>query len=132
MSNYFSTCSMLLVFALSACGGEDTETVEPKLSDIQEKIFAPSCAFSSCHDAVGPENELDLSGANTYSSLMDGASPDTDVARVVAGDPDQSLLYLSLVGEAPAGIRAMPLGNSLSEAEISAIKTWIQDGALNN
>ena len=110
--------------------GEDA--IEPRLSVIQEKIFTPSCAFSSCHDAVGPENELDLSGANTYSALLDGTSPDTDMARVVAGDPDQSLLYLSLVGQAPAGIRAMPLGNSLSEAEISAVKTWIEDGALNN
>ena len=112
----------------AACG----ETIEPKLSVIQEKIFTPTCAFSSCHDATTPENDLDLTSGQAFASLLEGTSPDTDVARVAPGDPENSLLYQSLVGKAPADIRAMPLGGSLSDEEIEAIKEWINLGASNN
>ena len=116
------------LFVCASCG----ETIEPKLSVIQEKVFTPSCAFSSCHDAISPENGLDLTSGQAFTALLEGTSPDTQVARVVPGDAENSLLYQSVVGKAPGDIRAMPLGGSLSAEEIEAIKEWINLGASNN
>ena len=129
MAFIFRSMCVLSCLAHFSCG---EDAIEPRFSVIQEKIFTPSCAFSSCHDAVSPENELDLTKDNAYTSLMQGASPDTYVARVVAGEPDKSLLYLSLVGQTPEDIRAMPLGGVLDQSEIDAIKAWINEGALDN
>ena len=119
MRRYLNFVLFATTYLGAACGAP----LEPNLSAIQEHVFTPSCTFSSCHDAVAPEHELDLTSANAFTSLMEGTSPDTDIARVTPGDAENSLLYLSLVGTAPKDIRTMPLGGGLSDDEIDAIRT---------
>lgn len=45
---------------------------------------------------------------------------------VIAGDPDNSPLYMSLRGsQAPSGRKDMPVSGILSQAEQQAIRDWI-------
>jgi hypothetical protein len=48
---------------------------------------------------------------------------------VVAGQPEQSKLYLRLIGQ---GGPVMPPGNPLPENLITLIYNWIKQGAKNN
>ena len=126
---------------LAACGGDDDGPppvdVEPTLASIQEKIFTPTCATSSCHSTAQMESGLDLSAGNAHASLV-GVVPVTRDAqlegqlRVDAGDPDNSFLIEKLRSGLPATKgRRMPYdGPYLSDGEIDVIAEWIAAGAL--
>jgi hypothetical protein len=50
---------------------------------------------------------------------------------VVPGDANASVLYKKIDGSGAYGSN-MPLGGSLSPAQIEIIRRWIDEGALNN
>ncbi len=91
-----------------------------------------------CHRAdEGPEGALDLSTRSlAYAQLVGvaaagpscGASGKT---RVVAGDPDASLLYEKVATTPSCGNR-MPEGGTLSAASIDLIRRWILAGAKDD
>ena len=82
-------------------------------------IFTASCGFSECH-APGDEPP-DLSPANAYSSLISGGYIDTD-------NPIQSELYQWVNGNRAT---LMPIDGTDPKI-VSAVLSWIEDGALNN
>ncbi len=84
--------------------------------DIQP-IFTNHC--TSCHPVlVSPP---DLTAGNSYNSITNGV-------YIIANDIDASLLYQRLLGN--PGI--MPPSGSLPVSEIILVKSWIEQGALNN
>jgi hypothetical protein len=124
------------VLVLAGCGG----SIEPKLSSIQEKVFTLTCATAGCHTTAGDQlSQLDLSAGNSFKSLVNVAARnsgavDDKLLRVKPGDPDHSLLVIKIAGHTPVGYGTpMPQsGAPVSAEDVSAIRTWITNGALDN
>ena len=118
-----------LVFV--ACGPPPA----PKFSELQTKVFAPSCNFSTCHVAAGGgAGGLKLEATVSYQQLVN--SPATGTAgrtRVVPGDLKLSYLIEKLTSATPAAGVRMPQGGDPLEAErLDLIKAWIVAGAKND
>ena len=82
---------------------------------------AGNCALSSCHDATAPEQGLNMT---TYNTILAGSNSG---AVVIPDSSSQSELYKRITG---VSTPQMPLGGSLSAAQIELIGKWIDDGAL--
>jgi len=131
--------SRLFLFALFSlatglsvgCGNGDP--IEPTMTSIHDKIISRSCNSESCHGGTSPEADLDLSTPQSSYDGLVGVTADVEPSytRVVQGDPDNSLLYLVLLG--PVGsLDQMPTGYELDADEVEAVRQWIEDGAENN
>ncbi|MGZ3769869.1 MAG: fibronectin type III domain-containing protein [Bdellovibrio sp.] len=79
---------------------------------INTNIIQPKCI--SCHGASSPDGNYSMA---TYASV---------VTRVTASSSANSLLYQKVANG------SMPIGGSLTTAQINAIKSWIDGGAQNN
>jgi hypothetical protein len=120
--------------ALALTTGCPGDTLEPSLTAIQDEVFSPSCAFSSCHGGANPESGLDLTtAALSYASLVGVDGVDSSMVRVVAGDAESSLLYRTMLEEVD-NVGLMPKGNlePLEQYKLDGIRQWINDGALDN
>ena len=100
-------------------------------SEIQKKVFNPTCAVSGCHTGANPPNNLDLSEGNAYGNLVDVNSVENStLKRVQPGDDSQSLLIKKLKGDGTS--RMPPMGSALSNDVIDSVAKWINLGAANN
>jgi len=137
---------------VSACTGI-TSTFE----QIQKHIFDRKCSnLATCHGSVEPTHDLCLKpscggGRSAYTDLVNAAPHNFAAAsdgllRVKPGDPDQSLLYLKVLGGTrlsspmfganaygfrmpyhnPSADRARP---KLTAGEIKLLREWILSGA---
>lgn len=103
--------SVVLVYAAVGCGTRElsvpaSDAYPPTFSAIRERILKPRCA--SCHPKIV-----------LYSAIM------SDL--VVAGRPGSSAMF----EEIDSG--GMPkYGGKISDEEINAVKTWIENGASND
>lgn len=88
-------------------------------SDIQP-IFNASC--TSCHGSNGGVN------LTSYEQLMSSTGTNYGNDLVVAGDPDASGLVDKIEPNPQFGSR-MPQGGSLTDEQITLIRTWISEGA---
>ncbi len=87
-------------------------------------LFQQSCAAARCHGGFDPASGLDLQFPS-YRALMDHQP-----RLVLPGNGANSLLILRLTGE--VGER-MPLRQQpLNLNQIGGIRTWIDEGAINN
>ncbi|NIV17739.1 MAG: hypothetical protein GWN47_04860, partial [Woeseiaceae bacterium] len=104
--------------------------IQPTLDSIQAVVFTPTCARSGCHDAVSERALLNLSDADTsLAQLRDvPATQNNAKLRVVPGDPNASYLVEKLEGPGDTG-QQMPPGGQLPQDQLSAIRTWIANGA---
>ncbi|MBI4602590.1 MAG: hypothetical protein HY721_11580 [Planctomycetes bacterium] len=122
-------------------GAEETAACFPKselsFASIAEKVFATSCAFSSCHSDSRRKAGLALgSREEAYRSLV-GVSPTNEAAlaagllRVDPGKPENSFLLKKLTAPGPGEGNRMPSSSSspLPERAIAAIREWILAGA---
>ena len=138
MTRVFGLAVALLVTAAglvsSACPGEPPPPDKPAtLSGIRDDIFQVSCSATVCHGGAGAADGLELI-EKPFENLVDVDSVEVPgKKRVVAGDPDNSLLFLVLKGNVGT-LEQMPKGlpDGLPDDEITRIKTWIADGAENN
>ena len=115
-----------LVVALVGCGRRQEQTVgvrvalQPTYSALEALVFHPKCV--SCHSGPDAAAGIDLSG---YLAIVRSKAVPP---LVVKTKPDESRLYRSLVHPEPH--RRMPKdGVPLSEAEILAVRLWIDRGA---
>lgn len=127
----------MLLLLLLACPGSDKETAAPPptFADVQEQVFTPSCAFSSCHGASAPASQLDLSDGAAWAEIVGVDSVDNPGhTLVVAGDPDASYLVSKCTEGAPDLVgEPMPQGSSGLDAErLTLLRDWITDGAQDN
>ena len=124
-----------LAAGLAGCPGP----IPPRLSALQERLFTPSCTFSSCHSASGHAGELVLERPGSHQQLV-GAAPAQEQAaregllRVAPGDPDRSFLVIKLQKGMPARYgKHMPDTNGqLGDDELAAVVEWIRRGALDD
>ncbi|HIM84110.1 MAG TPA: hypothetical protein EYM55_05740 [Candidatus Marinimicrobia bacterium] len=127
------TASFILV-CLTACTdmGSEPEADDVTFSDEIQTIFDHNC--NSCHSHIfaNPAAGLDLSEGESYDNLVNTSSTFNGLFLVLPGNADSSVLYLKVIGDPQTDDR-MPLsGSSLSDVQISNIKTWIDEGAENN
>jgi hypothetical protein len=127
---------------LSDAGPSDAGGVQPTLSDIQAKVFTPSCATGACHTVAGAplSGHLDLSSSGaSYTGLVNQPAQYVGVnqLRVDPGSPNNSFLIVKLVNmwepNGPQDGNPMPYtGMQLPQDQLSAIEQWIMNGAHDN
>lgn len=78
-------------------------------------IFQNNCAMSGCHNGQG-EVRHNLTG---YTGIREAVTP---------GNPDQSHLYLAIIGR---GENLMPPRNPLTIESRTIIRLWILQGAIH-
>ncbi|MEJ2635954.1 MAG: hypothetical protein P8184_11755 [Calditrichia bacterium] len=89
-------------------------------------IFLTDCvAGGNCHQSGDPAGGLDL-----QTDFPTFQTPNRTVPDVIQLQPYNSILYLVLLGPYN-GIPRMPLDRApLADAQIKAIRTWIEEGAI--
>jgi len=104
--------------------------LQATLTSIQANIFTPKCVNAGCHPGGGAP--MSLANGASFAALVGVNSAQFGRPRVAAGNANNSVLYLKVIGDNSVG-RAMPLvGAPLSQAETDSIKAWINRGAQNN
>ncbi|NIR48983.1 cytochrome c [candidate division KSB1 bacterium] len=129
---------IVMILFITACSNEQTtappQDIQPTLSSIQTNIFSTTCAVPGCH-VPGGAGPMPLRNVNeSFQNLVGVASVQIPaLIRVQPNDADNSYLIRKLEGGPGIAGRRMPLGRApLSNEEISAIRQWINNGALNN
>ena len=129
-------CMAALALALSACERATEETTTVSFATDVQPILSRNCV--ECHDKAA--EGVAASGLNLadYDALMQGTRYGP---MVVANNSESSSLYLVVAQKTSPEIHMPPQhadalaegrGRPLSEKEIGIIKTWIDEGALNN
>lgn len=123
--------ALLTALILVDCLPQESEgdLGEPTLATVQEQIFTPKCALSSCHAGGAPQEGMSLEPGKVQASTFNVTAVESTLKRINPGDPDQSYLVAKIEGRARAvggsGGR-MPLGYPpLSHAEIQLVRDWI-------
>src|SRR5882762_1073606 len=119
------------LLTLAACGGGGGGSapptgLQPTLASIQDNVFTVTCAVSGCHSGGGAPYGLQLDPGFSAGNLINVRSgQDSNLIRVVPGDPDASLLIQKLAGTQTVGER-MPAGGRgpLTTATINVIRQW--------
>lgn len=130
--------TMLMVLSGCGAGGGDDDddngggVLQPTLSSIQTNIFGPICAQAGCHVGASAQQGLMLDSVdNSFQDLVEIASTEApSILRVDPGNPDNSYLVHKIEGRSTIVGAQMPLNQpALSGPQITAIRTWIQNGA---
>lgn len=89
-----------------------------------------------CHSEERAEGDLALVGDGVYDDLLETSSKFDEMGRrfVIPGDPQNSYLFLKLIGDPSIAGKGMPIDpiegvRTLSDEELADIETWITDGA---
>ena len=121
VSSKVGTVAVVAGMVVALCGPvAQAQTTEPvTFTDHIRPIFERSCW--NCHGAASQMSDLDL---RTRDSAIEGGARGP---ALVPGRADESRMYRVLAGlDDPR----MPMGGGrLSDAEIAAVATWIEDGA---
>jgi hypothetical protein len=111
----------------------------PTFTEVYTQVIQPNCAF--CHTSGQPggtQGMLDMSTqALAFTNLVGKAAAGQlcsgQGTRVVAGNPDSSLLFEKVSQTTPPCGSRMPLNLSpLSQSAINEIHDWIAGNAPNN
>ncbi len=131
--------ALLLLLACTGAPPEDTGGAAPAevtLTQVQADVFTASCAFSTCHSAVGGgAADLDLSDGSAHAELVGVESTDNPgQILVVAGDSAASYLVKKCSAEAGIAGEPMPDGDpdGLDDERLALLRAWIDAGALDN
>ena len=119
------------------CDGFCIDPIAATLPAIQASIFElRGCASSDCHDDSLPEAGLDLSSVTASGmNLVNVRSTQVTESLLVApNESGSSYLMNKILGVGiPLGYSRMPLnddGTFLCDAEVNAIRQWIDGGAV--
>jgi hypothetical protein len=129
--------SLLALAALGGCasGAPPPATViEPRLGVLQVEVFATSCGLSaSCHAGPTPKEGLDLTGSVWSKIVNRPAAQVPEQSLVVPGDPGASYLYEKVSRVLPSrGVRMPNASPPLDPAALTALRTWILEGAKDD
>ena len=109
--------------------------IAPTWTAVTDIFVANGCAGSVCHGAAGGGGISDIADfTNGYNELLtEGVQCGSSsfASRVVPNDPGASFLIAKLTGTHDCG-SAMPIGGTLSPADLDLITAWILDGAPQN
>ena len=139
-----AAASAVLVLGLAACGDDTTTTTSDSgapdsgstggavtYADVQD-VWDAKCAGSGGHTDGGTSGGLALDDGASHANLVGVASIGAAMDLVTAGSTEDSYLWHKLNGtQADVGGSGsdMPLGTSLTLAQLSTVETWILDGA---
>jgi hypothetical protein len=119
------------------CDGFCIDPIAATLPAIQASIFElRGCASSDCHDDTLPEANLDLSSVTASGMNLVNVSSTQVTERLLVAPNDSGASYLMNKIEGvgiPRGFSRMPLNDEgvvLCDAEVNAIRQWIDDGAI--
>jgi hypothetical protein len=94
--------------------------------DVPTEIFAARCAGSSCHSGTTPAQKLDLVLPDVAARVVGVQAIECQGVLADPKDPAGSVLYTKVAPGPTCGSR-MPLGASLSDAEVACVKAWIAE-----
>jgi len=111
-------------------GGGQTAT----FTAVQQQIFTASCAFSGCHGGSSPAQGMDLQAGAAFNNIVNVASGEnSSLDRIEPFDPDNSYLYLKVLGDPSISGSRMPRGApALSQSLLDLLRDWIERGAPND
>ena len=127
------------LFMLTACSdlGDDPEDVGGPMVPLPETvsfaddiqpIFDVNCVF--CHGDGGNAG-LDLRSGSSHANLVGVTATESPLSRIEPGEPLNSWLYLKITGQQNVGTMMPPTG-SLAADLMDLVRTWIEEGALDN
>lgn len=98
---------------------------------VQDTIFTPTCATSSCHSGVGAPHDLDLRSGQAWSNIVNVASAEVPrFDRVSPGNALDSYLYMKVAGDPRIeGDRMPAFAPPLTNDKLLALQNWIDQGA---
>ena len=126
------------------CVPDTPVTADPTFTNVYQGVLCANGCDKVCHTSDTGAAKLNLLGKDAaYKSLVGVPAMDTLCAgmgsRVVAGNPDMSLLVNKLAGTQSCGDRMPPGGLQvngqtvdLPAAQLDALRAWIMAGAPNN
>jgi hypothetical protein len=113
-----------------------------RLSSNVQPILDQSCAVAGCHLGPVSVQGMDLSAGKTFSSTVEVKSTEIPrLLRITPGKPNDSYLVQKIEGipgitglQEPPGCPGTALNGAqcLSVEDITVIRQWITEGALNN
>lgn len=124
----------------SADGTADGAAMEgdaaPRLSELVESFFVPTCVLGRCHTTLAPAGNLSLTGRRVpvHEALVNATSSGAPPRLlVVPGDPAASYLLEKLESDDPAaGTRMPPPPALLPRAQVERLRAWILAGAKDD
>ncbi|MCB0847670.1 MAG: hypothetical protein KDE26_30670, partial [Bacteroidetes bacterium] len=124
---------ILSIITLWSCKSESPsqkDIIASGYPDDVATILLTNCAIPTCHEGAAAEQNLDLS---TWNGLFSGSEHG---AVVIPFSAEWSPLFLHIntfTELGPKSTPTMPTDNAepLSMLDVSAMKDWIQNGALN-
>jgi mono/diheme cytochrome c family protein len=126
---------ILMVVVLMSCSKKTPVASDPDINPPPidtsvyagtiQPIFNSRCV--SCHNASNPQSGVNMS---SYSATMASRGTQYNSLIVVAGNANGSPLHNKLLPSPQFGSQ-MPQGGSLTTQQITAIRDWINAGALN-
>ena len=75
---------------------------------------------------------LDLRSGASFASLVSVRATSEPILRVIPGDANGSYLVIKLEGRQSVGDRMPQTGAALDSIDLTNIRNWIAQGALNN
>lgn len=116
--------SAIVVALLVASNAAFAQTGIP---DAVLDIMDESCATSGCHAGPNARKGLDLTAETLYQAVVNVPSRDVPTLKLVQpGNPQQSYLFLKMVGGEGMKGKRMPRGNStLTAQQIQVVADWI-------
>lgn len=97
-------------------------------SSIQQEVFTATCAITGCHNGSERPN---LSSRVAYNNIVMGQSPQGPDYGV-PGAAGNSYLYRKITAVNISGALMPRRDSLLSPAVADSIRTWLENGALNN
>ncbi len=100
-----------------------------------KKILEFNCG--GCHVGTDPQGGLNLVGDGVYERLLGPSEQIEGMNLIEPADPENSYLYLKLIGDDRIEGKIMPYNpltgeGMLNEAELADVLTWITNGAVEN
>lgn len=143
------TTTLLLLFLIASCSDEgddnptaptggannvDTLTDTISFAASIRPIVNATCATISCHGSAGGQGGLAF-GSTSPSHATITSVVGSNGRFVMAGSSATSTFYLKVITNVPnppGGARMPQGGPFLTTSQQNAVKTWIDQGALDN
>ena len=117
----------------TGAGSDSGDTSVPTFTEIQDTIFAPSCAFSTCHGDADGVADIVLTGDAAYAALYEApAVGKEDAILVIPGDADNSYLVQKMEEADDIEGLPMPPAGILDEELTQMVRAWIDAGAADD
>jgi hypothetical protein len=130
---------LLLPVLLILSGGCEDRGMEPPQQEEEPISFGGSiqpilsARCLACHSPGGVASFMQLTGDQSYASLVDQPALFSEGKRVEPGEPSASALFNRVADTGISGGRMPPPPSSrLDSGDVELIRMWIAEGAEDN